>query len=149
VGSARQSDEVEDTLDLGRAGAVAGRQQEVAEIGTDALLLRGEGEVVPTVSLRKTPVIWNDRAIPRRATASGRSAVMSRPSNVTRPALGVSKPVMQSNVTVLPEPFGPMRPVIEPCATAKETPSTATSPPKRLVSPSTSRATVTSAPSPR
>src|SRR5512143_470350 len=37
-------------------------------------------------------------------------------------------------VVVFPDPLGPMSPKISPCATSKETPSTAASPPKYLTS---------------
>src|SRR5690242_14570679 len=39
---------------------------------------------------------------------------------------------MQSKITVLPDPFGPMRPVIVPAPTVNETSLTATSPPNLL-----------------
>src|SRR2546428_1961538 len=42
-------------------------------------------------------------------------------------------------MVVLPAPFGPIMAKISPCSTLRSTPSTATSPPNRLVSPRVSR----------
>src|SRR2546430_804854 len=47
-------------------------------------------------------------------------------------------PVIMLKVVVLPEPFGPIRAVIVPFSTEKEQSSTAVTPPKRLLSLSTS-----------
>ena len=44
------------------------------------------------------------------------------------------RPARQLNRVVLPAPFGPMSPVIDPSGTVNETPSTARWPPKALVS---------------
>jgi hypothetical protein len=47
---------------------------------------------------------------------------MSRPSNVTRPALGFHRPMMVRSVVVLPAPFLPSSTVMAPRGTAKSTP---------------------------
>src|SRR5258706_15849067 len=49
---------------------------------------------------------------------------------------------MMLNAVVLPDPFGPIRAVIVPSATEKLQPSTAITPPKRLLSLSTSNSAV-------
>src|SRR5271163_4873255 len=63
--------------------------------------------------------------------------VVTRPSNLTSPALGRNWPRMQLKSVVLPEPFGPMTPRISPSSTANETSLTAATPPKRLLRPET------------
>ncbi len=73
-----------------------------------------------TVSPAKGWTIWKVRAMPRRARRCGASAVTSCPSNRTCPSLGVRKPEIIPNRVVLPAPFGPMSPVIEPAGTASE-----------------------------
>ena len=71
--------------------------------------------------------------MPMRARSCGGSVVTSRPSNRIRPDVGATNPAMRANSVVLPAPLGPIRPVIEPLSTVSETPFTATSPPKRLL----------------
>ena len=44
---------------------------------------------------------------------------------------------MQLNSVVLPAPFGPISPQMAPLATSKLTSSSAVTPPKRIVTPST------------
>src|SRR5436309_10533946 len=78
---------------------------------------------------------WKVRAMPRRQTRSGERPTSDWPRKLRRPASGRQKPAMQLNRVVLPEPFGPISPTISPSRTAKSTPSTATRPPKRLVTP--------------
>src|SRR5262249_59394819 len=48
------------------------------------------------------------------------------------PASGASRPLTTSKSVVLPAPFGPIRPVIEPRATSRLAPSSACKPPKRF-----------------
>src|SRR4051812_28916254 len=91
-----------------------------------------------TLRTLKSSSRWNVRAMPRRARLYGGSLVMSRPSRRTRPALGARRPVITLNRVVLPAPFGPMRPVILPGSALNDTSSTATLPPKRTTTPSTS-----------
>jgi hypothetical protein len=47
--------------------------------------------------------------------------------------------VITLKAVVFPAPFGPIRPTISPGSAVKETPSSATIPPKRFVTFSTSR----------
>src|SRR3984893_3612048 len=54
-----------------------------------------------------------------------------------RPLLGIRNPLIIANKVVLPAPFGPMRAVMHPDRTLSETLSTASNPPKRLLTPST------------
>src|SRR5258708_28001789 len=64
---------------------------------------------------------------------------MSRPSNCTLPASGVSSPVIRLNSVDLPAPFGPITLTSSPSEIDRSTPFTAVSPPKRRVTPRTSR----------
>src|SRR6202043_1219134 len=54
-----------------------------------------------------------------------------------RPLLGVRNPLIIANKVVLPAPFGPIKAVMRPDCTSSETLSTASNPPKRLLTPST------------
>src|SRR5580704_10305272 len=54
-----------------------------------------------------------------------------------RPLLGDRNPLIMANKVVLPAPFGPIRAVMRPVWTSSETLSTASNPPKRLLTPST------------
>src|SRR5580700_5027865 len=54
-----------------------------------------------------------------------------------RPLPGVRNPLIIANKVVLPAPFGPIRAVMRPDWTLRETLSTASNPPKRLLTPST------------
>src|ERR1700734_1949619 len=54
-----------------------------------------------------------------------------------RPLLGAKNPLIIANKVVLPAPFGPIRAVMRPDSTSSETLSTASNPPKRLLTPST------------
>src|SRR4029077_9777371 len=53
------------------------------------------------------------------------------------PAVGVKNPLIIANKVVLPAPFGPISAVIHPDWTLSETLSTASKPPKRLLTPAT------------
>src|SRR5882724_5643836 len=61
---------------------------------------------------------------------------MSRPSKRITPASGAISPVSCPISVLLPAPFGPMMACNSPGGIASEMPSEATTPPKRLVSPS-------------
>ena len=66
---------------------------------------------------------------------------MRRPSSRISPDSARIVSSIRLNRVVLPDPFGPIRPVIEPSGTVKEAPSTAFTPPKwRLRSRTSSRA---------
>ena len=63
--------------------------------------------------------------MPRRASLSGDTPVMSSPQNTMRPEVGLICPRIALNSVVLPLPLGPITPMISPGATEKLTPSTA------------------------
>src|SRR5262245_33510173 len=77
-------------------------------------------------------VRWNERPMPRRHRSWGAMPVTSRFLNTTRPASGLTWPVMRLNSVVLPAPLGPMMALIEPAGTVKLTPPTAWKPSKLL-----------------
>ncbi len=93
----------------------------------------------PTIRLSSTEALsnrvvdWKVRAMPRRATSSVRSVVMSRPSKVIVPSLGLCTPLMRLKKVVLPAPLGPMMALILPFSMLVLTLLTAVLPPKRLV----------------
>src|SRR4051812_7432558 len=60
------------------------------------------------------------------------------PSTVACPAVGVISPSTIRSVVVLPAPFGPRNPTIRPSSTVNDRSSTASTSPKRFVSPATS-----------
>src|SRR5664279_5319600 len=91
-----------------------------------------------TLSTWNSSSRWNVRASPSRARLVGLTRVMSRPSRITFPAFGGSRPVMTLNRVVLPAPLGPMSPVTDPGSVSMATSSSATLPPKRTVTPWTS-----------
>src|ERR1035438_3389809 len=64
-----------------------------------------------------------------RRLRSALSAVKRSPRISISPAEGSSSPVRQPMVVLLPEPFGPRKPNIEPLGTASERSSTATTVP--------------------
>jgi hypothetical protein len=66
----------------------------------------------------------------------------SLPSNTTVPVSGILKPEMRSMAVLLPAPLGPINPVIWPSAALKEHSLTASTPPKCLHRPRTSRSAV-------
>src|SRR6266850_1803290 len=68
---------------------------------------------------------------------AGGSSVMSSPSTRTRPPSGRSNPATTLSSVVLPEPLGPRMVKSSPGAMSSDTPSSATTSPKRRVSPST------------
>src|SRR5258705_2640140 len=68
---------------------------------------------------------------------AGGSSVMSSPSTRTRPPSGRSNPATTCNSVVWPEPLGPRMVKSSPGAMSSDTPSSATTSPKRRVSPST------------
>jgi hypothetical protein len=92
-----------------------------------------------TVSWGKRLVTWKVRAIPKRALRCAGSVVTSCPQNTILPSSGGNTPATRLVRVVLPAPLGPMRAWISPGRTSREHRHTATSPPKRLVSPSTFR----------
>ena len=96
-----------------------------------------------TVSPRDSAMFWNVRATPSPATSCGRSRVRSVPRKRTAPAAGLYAPETTLNIVDLPAPFGPMTAWIAAGATSNETPSSATTPANRTVTPSTERAAVT------
>src|SRR5438128_12684445 len=61
---------------------------------------------------------------------------MSRPSKRTRPASGLSSPLSCPIKVVLPAPFGPITACSSPAGTSSVISSDASTPPKRLVTPS-------------
>src|SRR5215475_5182662 len=77
--------------------------------------------------------------MPDAAMRSGLVPPMSRPCHLILPELGTSRPANRLSKVVLPEPLGPRIPTISPRSTVSETAVSATRPPKRLLSPSTSR----------
>ena len=89
-----------------------------------------------TDSRLNTLLICKVRAMPRRLIWCGLRPPMSRPAENTRPASGERNPHTRLNSVVFPAPFGPMIACSRRGASARLTLSTATRPPKRLVSPS-------------
>ena len=77
-------------------------------------------------------------ADPQTADLIAATAVMSVPRKRIRPVVGRTNPVRTLNRLVLPAPFGPMSATISPRCKAKLTAESATSPPKRTESRSTS-----------
>ena len=72
---------------------------------------------------------------------------MRSPQKEIAPASGANDPAIMLNKVVLPAPFGPITAKISPGFTSRLTPSTASKPRKRLVTPSTlSKAVMASAP---
>src|SRR5258708_2465606 len=79
--------------------------------------------------------------MPACATRSAARPAISSPRKRTEPESARTAPAIRLNVVLLPEPFGPIRPRISPSASWKDTPSTAVTPPKVLVSFETSKNT--------
>src|SRR5438034_235638 len=67
----------------------------------------------------------------------GSTEVTSRPCSMIRPSSGTSKPAIIRSVVVLPQPLGPSNEKNSPSPIETETSSTAVTPPKRLLTPST------------
>src|SRR6266496_417976 len=84
-------------------------------------------------------MFWKVRPIPRAVTWCGFRPLICKPSNSSVPLVGGYRPVIILKNVVLPAPFGPIRPLIEPRSITKSTLLTATKPPKRLVIPVASR----------
>ncbi len=99
-----------------------------------------------TVMLSNERTTWKVRATPARAQATGPMPLIRRPSSRTSPRSGETSPPMELNREVLPAPFGPIRPRISPRATLNDTSTLAATPPKVLLTPSTSRKAVTRRP---
>ena len=57
---------------------------------------------------------------------------MSSPAMVTVPEVGLRLPAITLKSVVLPAPFGPTSPVIEPSEIVSDAPSTARKPPKAI-----------------
>ena len=70
----------------------------------------------------KTSRFSGTSAMPRRTTAAEDAPVMSRPSKVTEPRRGRSRPAIVIRSVVLPAPFGPSTQVIRPSGTEMSTP---------------------------
>src|ERR1700740_2143909 len=75
--------------------------------------------------------------MPRRARMFGANWVTSSPPKTTAPLFGRSAPEMQLTSVVFPEPLGPISPKRSPLRISTLILSSATKPPKVLVSPST------------
>src|SRR6059036_3873290 len=103
-----------------------GRRARGATSGTMTLAMIGRW--------RKGRMFWNVPAMPRSTTSHGRRAVMSAPRNTMLPASGLRIFVISRSSVVLPAPFGPISPTISSRRTSRLIRSTATRPPKRLVS---------------
>src|SRR2546423_7792121 len=82
---------------------------------------------------------WCARPMPSRQRSAAPSFVTSPPASSTRPAFGRSEPASTFSSVVLPAPFGPTMPMASPGATRKSTPSSTTSAPKRLRTPTATR----------
>src|SRR6202041_2807214 len=83
----------------------------------------------------RTRTSWNVRAMRARHISNDRTPMISSPWRTIDPASGGSSPVMRLRTVVLPEPFGPMRPVMPPAGISKERSRTATRPPKAFLRP--------------
>ena len=90
---------------------------------------KARARVSKTVSDGKRRASWKERPSPARDRSAGAMPLMSRPPRCSCPRASGAKPQMASNTVVLPAPFGPIRPRIEPGATSNETLSTARTPP--------------------
>ena len=90
-----------------------------------------------TVSVGNSCAIWKVRSRPRWKSWCGLRPVTSSAPRKMRPESGASTPAIRLNSVVLPAPFGPISPVIEPPAISRLAPSTAATPPKRLETPAT------------
>src|SRR6266699_3577783 len=77
--------------------------------------------------------------MPRPNILAGVSPVMALPSKRISPVSTRSYPVITLNRVVLPDPFGPINPVIVPCSTTSEQSSSAWIPPTALETACTSK----------
>lgn len=102
-----------------------------------------------TVNSPKTRGCWKVRDSPRRYSRPGSGRVTGRPSKTNWPESAGRWPVTRLNTVVFPDPLGPISPVIVERRTAKEQPSTAVTPPNRLVRARTSSSGGPLMPAPR
>src|SRR6476660_3204268 len=82
--------------------------------------------------------------MPRCARPQAGTFSMCSPSNTMVPASAAMVLSIRLNTVDLPDPLGPMSPVIEPRGTVNEQPSTALIPPKCFLSPVTASSGVVS-----
>src|SRR3954468_11937265 len=75
--------------------------------------------------------------MPRLIIACGANPDSSWSRNFIEPEVGAKVPESMLKIVLLPEPFGPIRPRISPCATLNDTLLTAVKPPNRFTRPST------------
>ncbi len=87
--------------------------------------------------VRNIARFWKVRPMPRPAIWCVGVLVIDLPSKRMSPAWYWYRRLRQLNSVVLPAPFGPIRPQMSPRRTSKLTPSSATMPPKRTVTPRT------------
>ena len=104
-----------------------------------APLERGEHVVAPPRASRTSAPAGTCGAA--RCGPGGPPTTTSRRGRRTGPcrSFGVRTPEMTSNSVVLPAPFGPMSPQTSPAPTASETSVRAAMPPKRTLTPSSTR----------
>jgi hypothetical protein len=93
------------------------------------------------VMLWNSRMFWNVRATPDLVTLNRFMPSIRLPSNNTWPSVGRNTPVTTLNTVVLPAPLGPINAKISPARTSKRASRSATTPPKRMVTPS--RASIT------
>ena len=109
---------------------------------SDTMSSRLSADSAATIRLSKTLIrpksssFWNVRPMPRRARAAAGMPMMSRPSSVIRPRVGVRNPPIALKSVVFPAPLGPISPMKPPSGTSTVASSTAVRPPKRIVTPS-------------
>src|SRR2546422_10877758 len=92
-----------------------------------------------TVDSRNSVVAWNVRAIPRRQISEGGTPDTRAPCKTISPEDSGSTPVSGLRTVLFPAPCGPIRPWIVRGATVMESPVTPCTPPKRLLTPRSSR----------
>src|SRR5690606_13254282 len=92
-----------------------------------------------TVSRDSALVSWKVRTMPARAIWWARFPCNGCPLNVHSPLCGRSNPVNKLNRVVLPAPLGPMMAVMLPRWISRWSTFTATSPPNRRITLSTTR----------
>ena len=102
-----------------------------------------------TVRLVNSRMFWNVRAIPGRRISCGGRPSRSSPSNRIVPLSAGVSPVITLNNVDLPDPFGPITATTPPVGTRRSTLFSAIRPPKRTVTPFTSRPLRRAARSPR
>src|SRR5207247_9360842 len=84
----------------------------------------------PTVIVGNSAYDWKTMPRPR---LRGDTPLTTRPSKRMSPLSGVSKPAIMRSVVVLPQPEPPTSETSSPGWMSRESPSTATAPPKRFV----------------